>query len=131
MKVIEGSNEIAGDEIDFDLASYDIDMIRDGETYYVPFQTIIDVFTVRQTFAVTYNGQAIFATSGEDFLDGDDLTELGKLYYSAPEGERSEDLAAYTYNELCFVMDYFYGLKKTTVSTVSTKSLTITDTRRF
>ena len=112
VKVIEGSNEIAGDEIDFDLASYDIDMIRDGETYYVPFQTIIDVFTVRQTFAVTYNGQAIFATSGEDFLDGDDLTELGKLYYSAPEGERSEDLAAYTYNELCFVMDYFYGLKE-------------------
>lgn len=112
VKAAEGSNEIAGDEITFDLASYGIDMVRDGDNYYVPFQTIADIFCSQQPFTMVYNGEAVFAATG-DTINGDDgLTELGKKYYSVPEGERSEELASFTYNELCFVMDQFYGLKE-------------------
>ena len=108
----ENSNEMAGDEITFDLASYGIDMIRSGDDYYVPFQTITDIFTGVQPLTFAYNGEAVFVCAGSTFYDDEGgLTELGKVYYSAPEGKRSKELGEYTYNELCFLMDHFYGLK--------------------
>ena len=113
VKIDENSNEMAGDEITFDLSSYDIDMIRSGDSYYVPFQTIADIFTAEKPLTIAYNGEAIFVSEGSTLYDDDDeLTDFGKLYYSAPEGERSEELGSYTYNELCFLMDNFYGLKE-------------------
>ncbi len=113
VKIDKNSNEMAGDEITFDLSSYDIDMIRSGDSYYVPFQTIADIFTAEKPLTIAYNGEAIFVSEGSTLYDDDDeLTDFGKLYYSAPEGERSEELGSYTYNELCFLMDNFYGLKE-------------------
>ena len=35
-----------------------------------------------------------------------------ELYYSAPNGERSEALAAFGYAELCMMLDTLYGLKE-------------------
>ena len=111
VKTAENSNEMAGDEITFDLSSYGIDMVRNGDGYYVPLQTVADIFSAEQPYTIAYNGEAVFICTGTTF-DGDDgLTDFGKLYYSAPEGERSEELGAYAYNELCFLMDNFYGLK--------------------
>ena len=112
VKTADNSNEMAGDEITFDLSSYDIDMIRSGDKYYVPFQTLADIFMAEQPLTIAYNGEAVIACTG-DFFDGEGgLTDLGKLYYSAPEGDRSEELGKYTYNELCFLMGNFYGLKE-------------------
>ncbi|WP_029318796.1 S41 family peptidase [Butyrivibrio sp. AE3004] len=111
VKTAENSNEMAGDEITFDLSSYDIDMFRSEDKYYVPFQTLADIFTAEQPYALTYNGEGVFMCTGISFYGDDGLTELGKLYYSVPEGERSEEFGEYTYNELCFLMDNFYGLK--------------------
>lgn len=111
VKADENSNEMAGDEITFDLLSYGIDMIRSGDNYYVPFHTITDIFTGEQPLTIAYNGEAVFVCTGSELYDGNELTDLGKLYYAAPAGERSEELGSYTYNELCFLMDNFYGLK--------------------
>ena len=111
VRTAENSNEMAGDEITFDLSSYGIDMIRSGDKYYVPFQTITDIFSAEQPYTITYNGEAVFVCAGAMYDGEGGLTDLGMLYYSAPEGERSEELGEYTYNELCFMMDNFYGLK--------------------
>lgn len=113
VKTDENNNEMAGDEITFDLSSYGIDMIHSGEGYYVPFQTMADIFSSKQPYTMAYNGEAIFVCTGSTFYDDDGgLTDFGKLYYSTPEGDRSEELGKYTYNELCFLMDNFYGLKE-------------------
>lgn len=50
-----------------------------------------------------FNGQSVNLTT--------DISACGDLYYAAPTGERSEALAEYGYNELCLMLDYFYGLK--------------------
>ena len=113
VRTAENGNEIAGDEITFDLSSYDIDMIRQGDQYFVPFQTVTDIFSAQQPYTISYNGEAIFISSGEMFYDDDNqLTAFGEIYYSAPEKERSEALGKYTCNELCFLLDHFYGLKE-------------------
>ena len=45
---------------------------------------------------------------------GDGLTPYGEHYfYSTEPRELSEEMAAYSYNELCLVLDKFYGLKDT------------------
>lgn len=112
VRIAENSNEMAGDEVTFDLSLYGIDMIHSGDSYLVPFQTMADIFTAEQPYTITYNGEAVFGCPGSTFYDGDELTDLGKVYYSAPETERSEDLGRYAYNELCFLLDNFYGLKE-------------------
>ena len=44
------------------------------------------------------------------FLSGN--TEgCADVYYDVPTGERSAALTAFGYNELCMMLDYFYGLK--------------------
>ena len=37
---------------------------------------------------------------------------LAEMYYDAPTGERSEELAVYGYNELCMELDNEYGLQE-------------------
>lgn len=112
VKIGDDNNELVGDEIVFDLAAYDIKMIREEDKYYVPFQTVIDIFMGEIPYTAVYNGEAVFFTTGENFYDdNDELTEFGKLYYSVGPKQRSEELAMFSYNELRLVLDYFYGLK--------------------
>ena len=112
VKIGDDNNELAGDEIVFDLTAYDIKMIREEDKYYVPFQTVIDIFMGEIPYTAVYNGEADFFTTGENFYDdNNELTEFGKLYYSVEPKQRSEELAKFSYNELRLVLDYFYGLK--------------------
>ena len=112
VKIGDDNNELAGDEIVFDLTAYDIKMIREEDKYYVPFQTVIDIFMGEIPYTAVYNGEAVFFTTGENFYDdNNELTEFGKLYYSVEPKQRSEELAKFSYNELRLVLDYFYGLK--------------------
>jgi hypothetical protein len=79
----------------------------------VPFQTVADIFSARQPYTISYNGEAIFLSTGEMFYDDDNkLTAFGEVYYSAPAKARSEAMGKYTFNELCFLLDHFYGLKE-------------------
>lgn len=108
-----------GDPKVFDLASYGIDMICQGDKYYVPLHTIADIaYAPMSNWTILYNDEAVFyvgdghlGTSSEDGKEIT-LTPLGEIYYSVPARERTEEEARYGYAELCLVMDNFYGLKK-------------------
>jgi hypothetical protein len=113
VRIGEQNNELVGDEILFDLSAYDISMIREEENYYVPFQTLVDIFFGEQPFTAVYNGEGVFLTTGESFYDDKgELTEYGKLFYSVAPKQRSEELGKYSYNELRLALDHFYGLKE-------------------
>ncbi len=112
VKIGENKNELVGDEIIFDLSAYDIRMIREEDAYYVPFQTIIDIFFGEMPYTAAYNGEGVFFTTGDNIYDdNNELTEFGKLFYSVEPKERSEELGRFSYNELRFALDHFYGLK--------------------
>ena len=59
-----------------------------------------------------FNEEAVYLTSFGMLVDGGELTELGKHYYSAPYKKMSEELAWYSYCELCLALDNLYGLKE-------------------
>ena len=110
-----GSFERYGDEMTVYLADYNIHMIAQDGGYYVPLQTLCDFMLLPQMVSLVFNGQALFVASDYIFYDYSEhsFTEAADIYYSAPAGDRSEALAAYSYNELCLLLDTFYGLKET------------------
>lgn len=104
-----------GDEMTVDLGANNIRMIAQDDGYYVPLQTLNDFTLLDTQFAFVFNGQALFLANDGIFYDYGEqaYTEIADLYYSAPTGERSDALAEYSYNELCLLLDTFYGLKDT------------------
>jgi len=104
-----------GDEMTVDLGANNIRMIAQDDGYYVPLQTLNDFTLLDTQFAFVFNGQALFLANDGMFYDYGEqaYTEIADLYYSAPTGERSDALAEYSYNELCLLLDTFYGLKDT------------------
>ena len=103
-----------GDVMTVDLGEYGIPMIVQDESYFIPLQTLNDFTLLPALTSVVFNGEALFLANDDTFYDyrAGVYTETAELYYEAPVGERSDTLAEYSYNELCLVLDTFYGLKQ-------------------
>ena len=105
-KVDTGSFTRYGDELIFPLSDYGIDLIMQDGLYLVPLQTMSDIVMPNTTMgSFFFNGQCVIVSA--------DISACADLYYAAPTGDRSEALAEFGYNELCMMMDYFYGLTET------------------
>ncbi len=98
------SNDRYGRVMSFDLREYEIDMIKDGDGWYMPLQTFSDIFLSHYGVFSLFNNECLIIAEGS--LDED----LSAEYYSA-SGDISEELAKFSYDELCFALDHFYGLK--------------------
>ncbi len=113
MRDAKASFDRYGDEMTVDLAAYDIHMIAQDGGFFVPLQTLCDFMLLSEQLSFVFNGQALFLASDSIFYDYSEqaYTQMAEIYYSAPTGERSDALAEYSYNELCLLLDTFYGLK--------------------
>ncbi len=98
------STDRYGKSITFDLKPYEIALVRSGSEYYVPMQTVSDVIYSFSGLTAVYNGDCVILSGGMD----DALMEV----YKAGSGTWSEELAKFSYQELCFTLDYQYGLKE-------------------
>ena len=103
-----------GDVMTVELGSYGIRMIAQDGKYYVPLQTMNDFLISPMRISFLYNGEALFLANDDCLFDydGGGYTELADTYYEAEPRQRSDALAEYSYNELCLVLDTFYGLKE-------------------
>ena len=111
----EKSFDRYGDVKKIDLALYGIDIFYIDGHYYIPLQTLNDIFFYpAMQIGLLYNGEAVFFASSAELYDSDtgELTLLGELYNSVPPRQCSDELADYSYNELCLVLDLLYGLKE-------------------
>ncbi|SEA46046.1 Peptidase family S41 [Oribacterium sp. KHPX15] len=98
------STDRYGKVVTFDLKPYGIKLIRDKDGYYAPLQTVSDViFSYYENMAL-YNGDSVIIAA---YMDDD----LKKIFNSGSE-KWSEELAEFSYNEICFALDYQYGLKE-------------------
>ena len=101
------SNDRYGKVMTFDLGAYDIDLIKDGDGWYIPLQTFSDLFLSHYSGFTLFNNECVIIAYNS--LDED----LSDVYYSAPASEAvSAELADFSYNELCFALDHLYGLKE-------------------
>ena len=113
-RVMEQSYSRYGKELTFDLNAYNIDLIMQDGIGYIPAQTMADLLITTTYTLYLYNGESAFYVNYENFLnDSNEMTGMAEKYYSASAGNRSQELIDYTYNELCMVLDYSYGLKDT------------------
>ena len=101
------SFERYGNPVIFSPGEYGIDLVRQGDDYYVPLQLVSDLILSAYRSNVLYNKEAVCVAivGGVDYF-GD------KYYISDAPAERSDDLIAFSYKELCFALDALYGLKK-------------------
>ncbi len=95
--------------VTFDFSKYGIDLRGDEKAVYFPFATISDIFSDDDCHLAGYNGEKVIV------LTGDELDDVAKLEPERAkellEAEsREEDMAAFCYSELCFVIDHFYGM---------------------
>ena len=114
-RIEKGSFDRYGKEIELDLTDYKINLYYSEEdgTLLVPLQTMGDfLLSPSLGYQPFFNGEAVYITTADQFLEEDDLSELGYSYYSAPYGDMSEELAWYSYCELCLALDHLYGLKE-------------------
>ena len=90
------------------LADYDIDLRGDESGVYAPLPTLSDIFASASGYYVVYAGEKIYV---RDFvgLYLNSVMEEDPDYLPAIKADRPEDMAQYTYNELCFNMDLWYG----------------------
>ena len=92
--------------VTFDLKKYGIDLRGDGQTVYVPLSTLSDIYSSADGNHVLFNGDKIMLAGFEV-----KPAEIDRAFFLKPyeTAERPADLAAYSYGELCFAIDHFYG----------------------
>ena len=91
----------------FDFKAYDIDLFGEENAVYFPFALISDMYSDLFYHHAGFNGEKVVMnySNFDMFLDTIDPAYVTSLLRE----ERPEDLAAFTYKELCFVLDHFYG----------------------
>jgi len=96
--------------VTFDYGKYTIDLRGDDTGVYFPFTTLADLYADLFYHNAACNGaKVVVAKREDDGLGVDDLDSDFTTESIMKAGTRAADLAAYSYRELCFVLDHFYG----------------------
>ena len=103
---LESSYEGEKKSLTLDLGAYQIDLAAIGGRVYLPLPTIVDIFFVNYNNAEFVNGSIYFVRFSAENMLHDGYFDKSSVYEKTV---RTPAMAAFTYNELCFAMDHFYG----------------------
>lgn len=115
INTIDSKQYHSADNVIFNLGDYNINIFASSDNIYIPLSTFIDLFYNGNTYPAVFNGKDLYysdALSSKDVSNTSSYTY--KFYHTSPwynKSTRSSTLAAFTYNDFCFSLDYFYGLK--------------------
>ncbi len=103
-----GQPEVSGtnNPVNLDYSKYNIDLIGDGGKVYFPLTTLSDIFDATYLAAEYIDNKLYFVQTLSVTSDADGYFDRSSVYVAL---ERSQAMIDYTYNELCFLMDHFYG----------------------
>ncbi len=103
----EGSGDAS-----LDFGKYGIDIIGDEGDVYFPVMTISDIFTDAAYNFATYNGEYFYIQGDNQIVDMNEADpDFEKpIMENLKDGlYRPDDVSEYTYKEICFSFDHFYG----------------------
>ncbi len=107
--------EMTGDgSVEFDFDKYNIEIYGDDKDVYFPSSTLSDIFTDLIYHFNVCNGETFYFNCNESMLK-ENIADVDPDYAKpiiemlGEDYERPEDIIEYSYNELCFVFDHFYG----------------------
>ena len=116
LKLLTAESDFNGKETTIDFSRWGIDIRSDGEKLFMPLATLSDMFAVPEGLVpcpdgqiVIYNGEKIYYGDSAAFTDTDFARDSDPSILPILTEERSRDLADFTYRELCFNVDNFYG----------------------
>ena len=95
--------------VTFDFRKYGIDLRGDDDTVYFPLATLSDIFSDLYYHVAGYNGERVNVVTDNDnsTIAKFDIEGTKKVLQAESRGA---DMASYSYGELCFVIDHFYGM---------------------
>ncbi|MDY0276780.1 MAG: S41 family peptidase [Acholeplasma sp.] len=97
-----------GSAVNYEFGNYDIDLKVYNEKYLFPLQIANLIFNQSTYFDVYFNYEKIY---GIDTADLDDETMKKIMTSKYNSYQLPDSVAAFNYNFMEFVIDYFYGLK--------------------
>lgn len=92
-----------GDPVSISLGDYDMEIIRDGEECYLPFQVLNNLLASPMYIHYIFTGEKIIG----DVYKG----QLTEQAYGTEPTPISNEFAMYNFQELRLFLDTFYGLK--------------------
>ena len=92
-----------------DLKDYGIDLRGDDTGVYAPVATLADLFSSVETYHVVYFGGKIYTADFTGVYVPGSVLRTYPDYIADVETDRSPALADFTYRELCFNLDLWYG----------------------
>lgn len=102
--------------VTFDYGKYAIDLRGDDTAVYFPFTTLADLYADLTYHNAACNGEKVVIAMCEDDKRGIDALDPDfNTENIMQSGTRTADMAAYSYSELCFVLDHFYGFPGRTI----------------
>ena len=93
----------------FSFQKYGIDLRGDDSAVYFPLATINDLYSDLYYHIAGYNGEKVIVVTDNQQSDLAKLEPKQTLRVLTAES-RSADMAAFSYGQLCFVVDHFYGM---------------------
>ena len=97
-----------------DFQKYGIDLVGIGEDVYLPLVTASNLFSGPTMITCFYDENNLYFVDPSDLSYDTDAVVGSKSYIESigayfPDGKRSEEQAEFSYGELCFYLDTFYG----------------------
>ena len=122
--------------ITFDLGAYGIDIIKDKyDNIYVPLTVLGDIILNTRNIGMGWNGRYYFYLNNT-IADGTLLSwylfDTPYSYYDSESGHqivyptRTQEFADFTYNEFCFALEHYYGLRNYKIPQSSSADAIIT-----
>lgn len=91
------------------LGEYGIDLRGDEAGVYAPLATLSDFFATAETYRVVYSGKKIYTADFTGVYVPTPAIKSDPDYLTDVEADHPADLADFTYRELCFNIDLWYG----------------------
>ena len=90
-----------------DFSKYGIDVREENGSLFFPVATLSDIYASINQQVIYYNGESFYYDSL--FMDGGAKKLNEEYLVGFIENERSEAFRNYTYSEICFCVENFYG----------------------
>lgn len=101
---------IPGRAVTLDYGPYGIDLRASGDAVYIPFCTVADLYSDIHYHYAACNGEKVVVVDTDMGEGSVDSLEPDFSYESLiGKEDRPDDLIKYSYAELCFVLENFYG----------------------
>ena len=91
------------------LGDYGIDLRGGEDGLYLPLGTLSDLYATTDNRYTVYNGEKLYAEDYMEVFQTGSAIELDEDFGAPFHAPRAADLAEFTYRELCFNIDTFYG----------------------